>query len=130
MVQLRHGDTFPLARLSAAVLHLRLRDAYLAARVASNKNQVRRSASSIQISSRLAVATSPCSLHRSCVSRMRATSHLLSSRSVRRAYPSGFLSIHLQFPSKHLTNMAISAHLGDNARRGRTQALLSRLPLF
>jgi hypothetical protein len=36
-------------------------------RFASNRNQVRRSASSIQFSSRLVVATSPCSSHRPCV---------------------------------------------------------------
>ena len=52
-----------------------------AGRAASKRNQVRRSASSIQTSSRLAVATSPCSSHRPCVSRMRAARCLLSSRS-------------------------------------------------
>ena len=51
-------------------------------RLASNKNHVRRSASSIHISSKLAVATSPCSSHNPCVSRMLAVSCLLSSRSL------------------------------------------------
>src|SRR5258708_7197349 len=42
---------------------------------------VRRSASSIQVSSKLALATSPCSSHSPCTSRMWAVSSLLSSRS-------------------------------------------------
>ena len=50
-------------------------------RVASNRNHTRRSAWSIQFSSRLAVATSPCSSQSPCVSRMLAASCLLSSRS-------------------------------------------------
>ena len=45
-------------------------------RAVSNRNQVRRSASSIQFSIRLAVATSPCSSHRSWVRRRRAVSCL------------------------------------------------------
>jgi hypothetical protein len=46
-------------------------------RVASNRNHVRRSDSSIQTSNRLAVATSSCSSQRPCVSRMCAASCLL-----------------------------------------------------
>src|SRR5947199_9923484 len=52
-----------------------------ATRVASNRNQRRRSASSIQFSIKLAVATSSCSSQIACVSRKLATSCLLSSRS-------------------------------------------------
>lgn len=48
-------------------------------RLASYRNHERCSASSIQTSSRLALATSPCSSHNACVSRMRAASSLLSS---------------------------------------------------
>src|SRR5262249_37532694 len=50
-------------------------------RVASNRNQTRRSASSIHTSSRLAVATSRCSSHTECVSRIWEISRWLSSRS-------------------------------------------------
>src|SRR5207302_1167329 len=57
------------------------RPADSAGRLASNRNHARRSASSIQTSSRLAVATSPWSSHTPCVSRMRSASRALSSRS-------------------------------------------------
>lgn len=50
-------------------------------RLASNRNQTRLSASSIQFSSRLALATSLCSSHSECASRICAVSWLLSSRS-------------------------------------------------
>src|SRR5438128_1001301 len=50
-------------------------------RFISDKNQVRRSVSSIQTSIRLAVATSRCSSHTLCASRRRAASVLLSSAS-------------------------------------------------
>src|SRR6266446_3549943 len=48
-------------------------------RFISDKNQVRRSVSSIQTSIRLVVATSRCSSHTLCASRRRAASALLSS---------------------------------------------------
>src|SRR5437667_9385464 len=48
-------------------------------RVASNKNHVRRSVSSIHTSMKLAVATSRCSSHTLCASRRRAANVLLSS---------------------------------------------------
>src|SRR6266446_6030248 len=48
-------------------------------RFISDRNQVRRSVSSIQTSIRLAVATSRCLSQTLCVSRRRATSVLLSS---------------------------------------------------
>src|SRR5881396_4008499 len=48
-------------------------------RFISDRNQVRRSVSSIQTSIRLAVATSRCSSHTLCASRRRAASVLLSS---------------------------------------------------
>src|SRR5260370_10336260 len=51
-----------------------------ARRVASYKNHVRRSPSSIQISNKLVVATSSCSSQTPCVSRRFATSCLLSAR--------------------------------------------------
>src|SRR2546423_15346984 len=50
-------------------------------RFISDRNQVRRSVSSIQTSIRLAVATSRCSSHTLCASRRRAASVLLSSAS-------------------------------------------------
>src|SRR6202011_3873593 len=50
-------------------------------RPASKRNQVRRSASSIQVSSKLALATSPCSSQGPCVSRICAASCLLSLHS-------------------------------------------------
>jgi len=50
------------------------------ARLASNRNQVRRSVSSIQTSIRLALAMSLCSSHTPCTSRRLAASALLSSR--------------------------------------------------
>jgi hypothetical protein len=50
-------------------------------RVLSNKNQERRCVSSIQFSSRLAVATSPASSQSACVARMLRTSSWLSWRS-------------------------------------------------
>src|SRR6266480_1659606 len=53
--------------------------AYCRPRVISNRNQVRRSVSSIQTSIRLAVAMSRCSSHTLCASRRRAASVLLSS---------------------------------------------------
>src|SRR5262245_6787954 len=56
------------------------RSCHSAVREASNKNQVRRSASSIQFSNTLAVAISPCSSQRPCVSRNLSVSRLLSSR--------------------------------------------------
>src|SRR5437764_451329 len=48
-------------------------------RFISDKNQVRRSVSSIQTSIRLVVAMSRCSSHTLCASRRRAASVLLSS---------------------------------------------------
>src|SRR5262249_6836986 len=60
------------------------RDAYgsaLYARAVSARNQARLWPSSIQVSRRLAVATSPASPHRSCALRMLRTSALLSSSS-------------------------------------------------
>src|SRR3989475_2456617 len=48
-------------------------------RFISDKNQVRRSVSSIQTSIKLAVATSRCSSHTLCASRRRAANVLLSS---------------------------------------------------
>src|ERR1051325_3025192 len=50
-------------------------------RVASNRNHVRRSVSSIHTSMKLAVATSRCSSHTLCASRRRAAIVLLSSAS-------------------------------------------------
>ena len=50
-------------------------------RLASNRNQTRRSVSSIQFSSRLAVATSPASSQVPCASRIRKANSRLSSRS-------------------------------------------------
>src|ERR1700745_1262575 len=55
--------------------------AYCLPRFISDRNQVRRSVSSIQTSIRLAVATSRCSSHTLCASRRRAASVLLSSAS-------------------------------------------------
>ncbi len=54
---------------------------YAPRRVLSNRNQARRSASSIQFSKRLVVATSLCSDVSSCSWRISPTSCLLSSRS-------------------------------------------------
>src|SRR5262249_31127911 len=60
----------------------RRRTAYsLATRVASNRNQVRRSASSIEFSIKLALATSSCLSQMAWASRKLAVSCLLSSRS-------------------------------------------------
>src|SRR5262249_13484026 len=56
-------------------------DHSLATRVASNRNQVRRSASSIQFSIKLALATSSCLSQIAWASRKLAASCLLSSRS-------------------------------------------------
>src|SRR5438552_14942457 len=53
----------------------------LRSRFISDRNQVRRSVSSIQTSIRLAVATSRCSSHTLCASRRRAAIVLLSSAS-------------------------------------------------
>src|SRR6266404_335010 len=53
--------------------------AYCWPRFISNRNQVRRSVSSIQTSIRLAVAMSRCSSHTLCASRRRVASVLLSS---------------------------------------------------
>src|SRR6266513_2280044 len=55
--------------------------AYCRPRFISDRNQVRRSVSSIQTSIRLAVATSRCSSHTLCASRSRAASVWLSSAS-------------------------------------------------
>src|SRR5206468_9059366 len=56
----------------------RQRPAASAGRLASKRNQARRSASSIQTSMRLAVATSRCSSHKSCASRILLTRSALS----------------------------------------------------
>src|SRR5262249_18941219 len=73
---------FPRAPQRARVHRGRLpyRSVVSAARLASKRNHARRSASSIHTSSRLAVATSPCSSHTPCTSRMRSASNALSSR--------------------------------------------------